>query len=105
MKSLWVSCLSASSIAAPGSYVVRLTVDGKVYSQRFQVAKDPDIPASDADLVASSNAQRRIVDDMDTTVSMINRIEIMRRQIEDLRKADSAQPALTTSPRASCSGP
>ncbi|HTR78464.1 MAG TPA: hypothetical protein VMH39_10150, partial [Gemmatimonadaceae bacterium] len=87
----------AAPIAAPGKYVVRLTVDGTVYSQRFEVAKDPGIPSSDADLVASTRAQRRIVADMDSSVSMINRIEVMRRQIEDLVRSDSAQPDVARS--------
>jgi photosystem II stability/assembly factor-like uncharacterized protein len=38
--------------APPGSYTVRLTVDGKSYTQPLVVMKDPRVKASDADLEA-----------------------------------------------------
>jgi photosystem II stability/assembly factor-like uncharacterized protein len=70
-------------IAAPGQYTVRLTVDGKKYSRQFQVVKDPAIESSAADLVASTRAQLQVRTLMDTTAEMINRLEKMRKQVED----------------------
>jgi hypothetical protein len=74
-------------IAAPGTYSARITVDGKAYTQQFKILKDQDVKSSDADLVASTQAQVRIRDNMNASVDMINRLEIMRKQIEDQRKA------------------
>ena len=50
----------ATPIAAPGKYTVRLTIDGKPYTQPFTVVKDPAISSSDADLVESTKMQVRV---------------------------------------------
>jgi hypothetical protein len=75
--------MRAGPLAAPGRYAFRLTVGDRQYTQAFDVVKDPTIPAPDADLVASTAAQIRVRDALNTTVDMINRLEIMRKQIED----------------------
>jgi photosystem II stability/assembly factor-like uncharacterized protein len=72
--------------AAPGKYTVRLTYNGRQYSQPFEVRRDVTLPSTDADLAASTEFQRRIVTTLDEVVDKINRIEIMRMQVEDLRK-------------------
>jgi len=76
-------------IAAPGAYTVRVTVDGAPYTQAFRILKDPSIPSADGDLVLSTKAQARIKVDINQAVDVINRLEIMRKQIEDYRKSDS----------------
>lgn len=70
-------------IAAPGSYTVRMIVAGTPYEQPFEVVKDPAIASSVEDIVASTELQLAIRDRMNETVDMINRLEIMRKQIED----------------------
>ena len=80
--------------ALPGKYTVRLTRDGKQYTQPFEVWRDVTMPASDADLAASFGLQRRIISTMNELADRINRIEIMRMQVEDLRKAHTNDPAL-----------
>jgi hypothetical protein len=82
-------------IAAPGKYQVRITVDGKPYTQPFDVIKDPAVVASDADLVASSQAQVRARDDISATSGIVNRIELMRRQLEDAKKANAGKADVT----------
>ena len=47
-------------LALPGVYTVRLTVDGKSYSQRVTVRNDPRSPASAADLVAQHALQMKL---------------------------------------------
>ena len=74
-------------LAAPGKYTVRLTVAGQSWNQPFEVIRDPAVPATDADLVASTKAQVRVREDMTEAVDMINKIEIMRKQIADERAA------------------
>lgn len=77
---------------APGQYTLRLTHDGKRYERTFEVRADVELPSSDDDLVAGTRLQLAIVEAIDTVVDRINRIEVMRAQIEDLRAVtDSAQ--------------
>jgi hypothetical protein len=51
------------------------------------VIRDPWIPTSDADIAASTATQLRIRDDLNTTVDLVNRIELMRKQVEDALKS------------------
>lgn len=80
--------------AAPGKYNVRMTYNGKQYSQPFEIWRDVTLPSSDADLTASSQMQRDIVNALNDVVDKINRIEIMRMQVEDLRKQHAASRPL-----------
>jgi hypothetical protein len=80
--------------AAPGKYTVRLTYNGRQYSQPFEVWRDVTLPSTDADLVASTDFQRRIVTVINEVVDKINRIEIMRMQVEDLRKQHASNRQL-----------
>jgi photosystem II stability/assembly factor-like uncharacterized protein len=88
----------AGALSNPGRYTVRITVDGQAATRAFAVLKDPEIQASDADLALSTRTQQRIVDAMNETVSMINRLETARKQVQDLVKSDSTaadlKPAL-----------
>ena len=81
-----ISGSTATPIAAPGKYSVRLTVNGQAQTQPFTILKDPQIQSSDADLVEGTKMQVRIRDDITATSTMTNRMEITRRQIEDLLK-------------------
>ena len=76
--------------AAPGKYTVRMTYNGRQYTQPFEVWRDVLVPSTDADLVASTAYQRNLVASINDVVDRINRIEIMRAQVEDLRKANAA---------------
>jgi photosystem II stability/assembly factor-like uncharacterized protein len=85
---------TATPIAAPGKYTVALKVDGQTLSAPFEVIKDPAIISSDADLVESTKMQVRIRDDLTATSEMVNRMEVSRRQIEDLLKANQGKDEL-----------
>jgi hypothetical protein len=78
-------------IAAPGRYSVKLTAAGKQLTQPFDVVKDPSVPASDADLLASTEAQKRAVAGMNQSAEIINRLEVIGKQIEDLTKANQGK--------------
>ena len=73
----------AGALTAPGRYAVRVTANGRTETKLFEVVKDPSIPAADADLAASTAAQVRIANGLTATSDIVNRIEIMRKQIED----------------------
>ncbi len=72
--------------AAPGKYTVRFAYNGREYSQPFEIWRDVALAATDADLVAGTELQLRIVQTMNEVVDKINRIEVMRMQVEDLRR-------------------
>jgi photosystem II stability/assembly factor-like uncharacterized protein len=78
-------------LAAPGKYSARITVDGQSATQPFEIIKDPKVPSPDADLVASTKMQIRIRDDITATSDAINGIEVMRKQLEDERKANAGK--------------
>jgi hypothetical protein len=79
------------AMAAPGKFSVRMTVGGTPYTRPFEIVKDPAIPSTEADLQANTAMQIRMVKDINTTVEMINRIEVIRKQIEDLLKANKGK--------------
>ncbi len=81
---------------APGKYTVRLTHNGRQYSQPFDVQRDVTLTATDEDLAASSRLQVEVVGTINQVVDRINRIEIMRAQVEDLRKQQAANKTLDT---------
>jgi hypothetical protein len=82
--------------AAPGKYTVRMTYNGKQYSQPFEIWKDVTLPATDVEMVASTSLQKNIVTSINEVVDKINRIEILRQQVEDLRKANASNKAMDT---------
>ena len=81
-----VDAHTGTPIAAPGDYQVRLTVDGKSWTQPFEVLKDPKIAASEAVLQDATALQVRIADAITATSDMVNAMEEWRRQIEDQLK-------------------
>ena len=80
-------------LAGPGKYTVRITIPGLNVShiRPFEIIKDPDIAASAADLAASVRAQIRIRDGLNSSAGMINRLEVMRQQVEDLLKTNAGK--------------
>jgi hypothetical protein len=84
----------AGPLALPGKYSVRLTVGGQAHAQPLEIVKDPALAFSDADLAASTAMQLRLRDDMDAAVDLINRLEAMRKQIEDQLAANQGKAAL-----------
>ncbi len=72
------------ALAEPGTYTVKLTVDGKTLTEPLMVLKDPHSEGTLADIKASVGLWRAIDADIDTVVGMINSIERVRKQIEDM---------------------
>jgi photosystem II stability/assembly factor-like uncharacterized protein len=73
-------------IAAPGQYMVRMTVDGQTYTQPLTVLRTPDSHADDAALQSSVRLQLKVRDDITQVSSMTNQLEWMRKQLEDEEK-------------------
>jgi hypothetical protein len=51
---------SDGPLAAPGTYTVRLFLDGRTYSQQLTLRRDPRLAATDADLLAQTVLARAI---------------------------------------------
>ncbi len=77
----------------PGRYTVKLTVDGQTTTQPIEILKDPRMTTSEKDLDLSVRLQLRLRDDITASADMVNSIEIMRKQLEDMRKAFRGDPA------------
>jgi photosystem II stability/assembly factor-like uncharacterized protein len=77
-----------------GKYSARVSADGKSATQPVTVMRDPEILASEADITWSTQTQVKVRDDMDTAAVIINKIESMRRQIEDRVRGDTAKAEL-----------
>ena len=75
------------ALAAPGKYTIKVTAGGQMLTQPFEILKDPQIVSSEADLVASTEMQKRIIRDLNETSDMVNHLETVRREIQDKLKA------------------
>jgi hypothetical protein len=84
-------------LVPPGTYTVRLAVNGKpVGTQTLVVEKDPNSAGTLADIAAATKMTLAIYRDTDTVVRMVNQLEWTRKQLEELRamlKAGKAAPA------------
>ncbi len=87
-------------LVAPGTYTVKLTVDGKTFTRPVKVLKDPNSAGTEADVAAATTLWVDIYHDVNTVADMINQIEWTRKQIEDLHTelaGDRARADIVTS--------
>ncbi len=75
----------ARPIAPPGRYVVRLSVDGQVYEQPFEIRKDPKVKASDADLRDQFELMVDIWDRFSEVADTVIRIRDVRAKLDGRR--------------------
>jgi hypothetical protein len=80
-------------LAAPGRYTVELHWDDRTYKQPLDIALPPTSHGTEADVQASVRLQLELRDDISAIAGMTNRIEWLRKQLEDQRKL-SDPPAL-----------
>jgi hypothetical protein len=86
-------------LASPGSYTVKLTVGGHEFTQPLKVIKDPHSAGTEADIRAQFTLLQSIRDDMLAAGEMVNKVELLRKQVEDLESKPSAaqvKPAAET---------
>jgi hypothetical protein len=74
-------------IVTPGRYTVKVTADGQSATEPLEILRDPKVAASEKDLDLSVRLQLRLRDDISASADMVNSIEVMRKQLEDMRKA------------------
>ena len=87
------------TLAAPGVYTMKLTVDGQEFSQKLTIQKDPNSTGKEEDIQAQVKMLLEIRDHMNTLTDMINQIELIRKQISDLNELlagdESAKPIIS----------
>ena len=89
-----ISTPKKGPLVPPGSYTVKLTVDGKELPTRtLEVLKDPNSAATEADLEASSKLAVAIYKNINTVARMINQVEWTRKQVEEFRRMLKATKA------------
>jgi photosystem II stability/assembly factor-like uncharacterized protein len=81
--------------AMPGQYTVRLTVDGKIYTQPLAVRMDPRIKTSGADLRRQFEMEAGIVEGMNETFEALQQVRSLHPQITD--RAGKAKGTLADS--------
>src|SRR5205085_10155265 len=76
----------------PGTYHVQLTVDGKSFTQHFEIKPDPRLTTTPADYAKQLELGLKIRDKLSETHHAIIQIRDVRRQVEDLMKRLAGQP-------------
>jgi photosystem II stability/assembly factor-like uncharacterized protein len=77
---------------APGSYQVKLTVDGQTMTESFAVKPDPRLQTTPADYAKQMELALKIRDKLNETHNAIIQIRDARKQVEDLLKRVKDQP-------------
>jgi photosystem II stability/assembly factor-like uncharacterized protein len=76
---------SVALLAPPGTYTVKLTVEGKEHTRPLKVLKDPHSNGSEDDIQIQTKLMNSLAGQMDSTVEEVNRIESIRAQLADLK--------------------
>ncbi len=70
-----------SVLAPPGAYTVKLTVDGKDYTQKLNVLKDPHSNGTENDIQVQTKLVTSLSGQINDLVDAVNQIELIRAQI------------------------
>jgi photosystem II stability/assembly factor-like uncharacterized protein len=76
----------------PGTYQVKLTVEGKSYTQPFEIKSDPRLTTAPGDYAKQLELGLKIRDKLSETHNAIIQIRDVRKQVEDLLKRVAGQP-------------
>jgi len=75
-----------SILAAPGTYTVKISAGGRELSQPLAVRKDPNSGGSEAEIAEQTRMLFELRRDLESAAGMVNRIELVRSQIEGLSR-------------------
>jgi photosystem II stability/assembly factor-like uncharacterized protein len=75
-----------SVLVPPGTYTIKLTIDGQDFSQPLTVLKDPNAGGNDADIQKQTAMLFDLRSDLESAADMVNQIELIRGQLNDLRQ-------------------
>jgi hypothetical protein len=82
-------------LAVPGVYTLKLTVDGKSYTQRVTVKNDPRSPTKMADLRAQLDLQLKYYDGAKVSSDAYNQITTMRRSLAEYTHGSAPSEIVT----------
>jgi hypothetical protein len=74
-----------SIMSPPGTYNVHLKLGDNVMTQKLEVIKDPHSEGTMEDIILQNDLMKKIYDDINVTTNYINSMEIVRRQLLDLK--------------------
>jgi hypothetical protein len=72
-------------LVPPGTYTVKLSVDGQELSQPLIVLKDPNAGGTDVDIQKQTSMLLDLRKDLESGADMVNQIELIRGQLDHLR--------------------
>jgi len=75
-----------SKLALPGTYTIRLTVDDRTVERTLEVRKDPNSRGTDAEVRENFALVSELVTDLERAVGIINGAELVRAQLQALRR-------------------
>jgi hypothetical protein len=76
-----------SLLAPPGTYTVKLTVEGKDYTQTLKVLKDPHSNGTECDIQIQTKLLTSLSGTTNNMVDAVNLIESLRAQVAELKGA------------------
>jgi hypothetical protein len=89
---LWSASVNEGPFAVPGQYQVRVTANGTTQTQSFHITEDPRVTVSQADLQASFDLAKQVLDKVGHANQAVIDVRKLRDQINDrLKKTDAAQ--------------
>jgi photosystem II stability/assembly factor-like uncharacterized protein len=74
------------ALVVPGTYKVRLTVDGRLFEQTLDVAMDPRVKTSASELVRQLELDKKIDELLTSTHSLYRRAQELRKSLADREK-------------------
>jgi photosystem II stability/assembly factor-like uncharacterized protein len=75
---------SISILMPPGRYTVKLIAGGQEFTQPLEVRKDPSSAGTEQDIAAQTDLLQALQANLNTTVDMINQVELVRAQLQTL---------------------
>jgi photosystem II stability/assembly factor-like uncharacterized protein len=88
---LWSANVNEGPLAVPGAYQVRVTANGETQTQSFHITEDPRVTISQADLQASFDLAKQVLDKVSQANQAVIDVRRLREQIADrLKKSDAA---------------
>jgi photosystem II stability/assembly factor-like uncharacterized protein len=69
----------------PGTYTVKLTIDGQEFSQPLTVLKDPNVAGNDGDIQKQTAMLVELQTNLEAGADMVNQIELIRGQLDNIR--------------------
>jgi len=86
-------------LAPPGTYTVKLTVEGKEYTAPIRVLKDPHSNGSEGDIQIQTKLMTSLSGELGNLVDAVNQMESLRAQVGQVKSAvggDTAAAAVRT---------